>query len=161
MQTRYNDPRGDYYALNPISDPWLSVAVETDSLTATGARVALDRGEDLNRDIVHPETIGWIAIESGRATISATDGDVVLDATVTAPVRASASNVRMELFYHVGRDIELPRLVGAPHGFRSLHHAAPTLGAVGVHEDALGNVGNSVRDAGHERFQLFLVITRR
>lgn len=59
-----------------VSEPWLTVAVS--SVTAGGARLALERSEVAGGRVDHPETIAWLAVQAGRSgSFTAADGGTV------------------------------------------------------------------------------------
>ncbi len=66
------------------SEPWLVVAVQ--GVTASGAEMALERSESAPGEVMGPETIGWVAIETGvMTTLEANDGSTVgLESLLTA-----------------------------------------------------------------------------
>ncbi len=66
------------------SEPWLVVAVQ--GVTVSGAEVALERSESAPGEVAGPETIGWVAIETGvMTTLEANDGlPVGLESLLTA-----------------------------------------------------------------------------
>jgi len=137
LQTNYNE---DHSVPKDNSWPWMTVS--TSEVTASGAKVAIERSETSKKGNVDvPEEIGFVAIEQGVGQFTASSGDSVKYAAVVTDTVVGGKKKKTKV--NLGTDLGAgPLVVGSKEtrngndgGWLRLSSAAGSEAKVWIDED--------------------------